>query len=839
MPINVTGRSSADYNGINSFRTQKEAEEAARLTHGSEAIVKEDNGYKLYKLEEVNNVNTLYKQATEFDPNIVAFSIENDETNVLGEYKEQTVNSQEVYTKNFLTDLTTKIGIGVKEDDVAKLLGFKSSYQMTRNLKNMPPEQMDAIFNQLKQIAVDLKSELDAAGIANPKDLPKLKQEFKDKMAVTCQEIFVKELKSAITNLYPKASPGTINPKFEETEGLTWQPQELAAIYNSVSNMEQGSGSEKLLNRPVTFRKCPNVELSRKESLTDMFNKMMNISSTDGTVINIREGAITGDLNKQVRSIVESKLFIAQRINDPSFYNYTRDELTKKYGAPNLNRWFNSDKVGIQDKSVKQRVNERVERASLYEDLVAQYSNSPNCVKAIKKAIRSELLELSNRGNSDTKTLAKVILDKLDTIGDKDKDALLKLVKTTQTSGLAWFNYGVFQQVSFLTEKALTTMEIQDFLNLSRPPNKQIKTDGEYGYNTMNSLKQFQLDQTLSTFEGKIKENLSKAYEKGDKPAISYYEQFLSKMQDMRSSIYETNITSFKPIAEKFNKICSSMPKDFQGSQDLIKTMRSDFTAMEKNFASISDRKMDEKTINLIVTNMFNIMQDGNSNLLDNLIVHESGHFIQTFNVGQNADGEATNLTKEWKKLEGFSITKPSGVSDVFGYNFKTKQGTPVGTEKAKPDTKITETWNPGDIDAFSSYGTTSRNEDIAECFRGYTSINNDLKHPTGLMQASPIKFLTINAVMGRYDPETVLKIATLAFGSEDKAKEALANAFKEMAGISKGNHYFKSEHFSPEFLAKIFDAHKDLINNMNVLSDTSLLDPNFRNSLNKVGFNI
>ena len=775
--LDITQKMNFTLKGAQSvFKTQKEAEDAARSRDGSEVIIKDDEGYKLYSMDDLKDPNMLLSQnISDLPPNVVSFSIQSKEQNAFDEYEEKIVNKQEILVKNFIKDLTGSKSL--PEEQIVKLFGFKNTDQMMKMLKDIPFDKLQNILEQINKL-----DKTDSYGFSE-----------------SAKGILVTSLQSSIESLYTEGN----KPKFATDEGIKWAPQELGMIYSSLYNLKTRNTDGVLFDRPVTFQKTRNSGIDSKQTLTSMVNKMMNISSTDGKTIYITEGAITGDMNKEVRGIVRSKLSIMQRVNSPGFYSYTPEELKERYTVADLDKWYKADKTNWRDKSTAQLDAEFSERAKLYTDMIDRYVNDADAtgdparydqsMRFVKNAIVSMLNDVNSR-TTDEYTKGKItsMLDKMSKATTKDD--LKKFFTDPAGGSLSSFSFGVFQQVSFIVEKFSTTRELKEFINLSRPKDQQMPVDGGYDSKTIKALQQFQMDQTLKGFEDKINEKMIKALEKGDKEVARFYSTLKDEMGGLRTLIYTENPT-FEDMENIFAHMLdfSQLDSSIQNPAEvktIMTDMQSEFGKLKTTLDKLSSRSMDEKTINLIVSNMFNIMQDGKSNMLENLIVHESGHLLQSSTVSHDSDGSALNLTKEWKKIDGFNISKASGVTD---------------------------TWNPQDIESFSVYGQISRNEDIAECFRGYTSINDDLKHPIELMRTSPIKFLTLNAVAGRYDMDTVLKIATMAFGSQQMAMEKLFEAFEEITGKYKGPH-FQNGNFSPEFIQKIVDTHKTLIENLNIL---------------------
>ena len=833
MSININGQSPLEIKGKSTFRTKEEAEASARLRQGSEIVVKEGNVYKLYDLKETNNVNTLLsKKLDDFDPQIVSFSMKSEDMNVARQYNEQVLNIQQVFIKNSLKNLV-KI-TGMPEEQVAKSLGFKGPEQMLKVLKDIPPDNLKAIFNQINTLGEDYKTKfnkkimqtaLTGMGgyntLADAQELVSLRNNFSNAV----KGIMVNELTKSINSLYTNDK----KPAFKVDPGLAWQPQELGILYNNLYNLRQGCGPKLFFDKEVTFHKTKNMNLDEKSDLTQMFNSSMKIASTGSNTIYIAESAITGDLSCQVRDIFKKKLFITQNADkgqdlyNSKMFDYIKQKLTDRFGGPqNINRWQEADRSPFiaDPKQITPNVKER---SSLYMDMLDQFKK-PESIDVLKSVIVDEMSNLKTKGDPEAKNIAEKILKKLPAI--QNANDMGKLFSDKGPESLSRLKYEVFLQINFNTEKNVTTSELQKFLNLSRPQNTQIKTDGNYNGETLKAIQQFQLDQTLGTFETKIKEKILQARETGNTRQTVNYNTMLQEIGHMRKGLYDETVkvedvnkylsTMFlDDVKTQFGKMYDWATKDKElceeqdGPMQLISDMSGELVSMGLSFYNISSKNMDNKTVNTVFSNWLGVMKDGKSNLLDNLVTHEFGHQLQSMIVCKNTNGEEMNLTKEWKKIEGFNISKSDGVTD---------------------------TWAPEKIDSFSVYGKTSRNEDIAECFRGYTPLNNDLKHPMELMRTSAVKFLTIDTLAGRYDNKDLMSISILAFGSEEKAKRQLTNTFMEISGTLHGKN-FKAEKFSPEFIAKIFTEHKTLINDLHVLDKMKNTDPKIREALNKAGF--
>lgn len=264
--------------------------------------------------------------------------------------------------------------------------------------------------------------------------------------------------------------------------------------------------------------------------------------------------------------------------------------------------------------------------------------------------------------------------------------------------------------------------EIQAFLNFSRPAKHPLKLTGNPQKDlaaVRKGIQQFILTQRLTAFQETLADDgqlKAKYQQKWQKKADQFYEKIFTLAPDEAQYKLKQLLISFlndygNPQGLSSDKNHLSGTTD-QRLNELYKQWPND---------ELPDH-FDANSLTGMVDNWFNIMDSGQSDFTEQVLIHEAGHTLQ----------DEPDVLLYWDTVSNTASSAPSMAATLQHHHSN-------------------NCCLRGDS---SAYGRTNNAEDFAESFRTFTV------QPERLMQASLLKFLYINAVTKRFDANEILKMA-------------------------------------------------------------------------------
>jgi hypothetical protein len=787
---NLGGLSSNPQVSAMKFRELNDAVSAAAKKVGSEAIVKhtDNNGQTYYTLHGVSENEVQNYGTADLDPNIVKFSMDLGETepqtNKQGTpievHAERILESSALSSRNALEkglktvlppDLVARPEV---KNMLATQLGFKDFESLYNQLSQFPPDKQTQFVSLLTQPGVwsAAKQNMLGAIAKNPTDLSKVMSDFvKESQSVVgnLRGQLNDLLKNQIDGLFDGQGTPQLKPGLNEQEGEAWSPAALMGIHTSLSGIKQNSPQDfqrlQNTNPALSFKHESSSRLNSGDNialqdpialLTDSM-KIAHTSCKDCTdhTISIREGAVQGSADPILNTQTLEKIGLFSRTNNTSFSN---PEAYRKAGFKGgVNQWYSLDEMNARGLA----------------------SGSP---PAVNKEKALELLgQLNNTGEDKTKTWRSLVALG-NGVGTFQPDLLknnpvLKEYLKPGTAGLdmnklwpVFFpegNPAKIQEIQTALNELLPTVSdqslvnsvfkmeqmkqvegLQSFLNEIKPGlAKDLLKDGTIGPRTQVALKRLEAIMALNA----IKKNLP---------------QPVTPQQTQQVQAILNTITSNDLSNEKLLSAQHEMKQLMAAIPDKI-TQESPRQTLHQNLNRLVegvDGKIDGQTTRDLVNSWLKIVDTkGEGNIIEDLVTHEVGHNLMEIFKKENPD---LSLDRDWAAISG-----------------KADQSDPDAFTMA-PATRSLFAQGPESV---SEYGETSTGEDFAESYRLFMS------NPEELYKKAPTKFLSLNALSGRFSEAEVLD--RFAIDNPDKLKAA----WQKISGAA-GPQY----HLSANMLEKL-----------------------------------
>lgn len=261
---------------------------------------------------------------------------------------------------------------------------------------------------------------------------------------------------------------------------------------------------------------------------------------------------------------------------------------------------------------------------------------------------------------------------------------------------------------------AADVKSLQEMLNLSLPPNRQLPVDGKMSEVVVKGLEDFETIQALKQSLDIVKDDVQLSDK--DKKDLS---------QRIKGLIVNVQAGGADPAAltQLLNDLGQQKGLSSSG-RERIKDLKA------SGVGQVCTDKLRPQQLELLVRNWFGMIDSGNQyDFTEQVINHEVGHLLQ----GQD------NLLKNWTEI---SFRDPklalAGKGEFMSETLKSRaSGWGVSTFE-KFGLNFTNGFG-------SDYARVNPQEDFAESFRLFT------RHPEQLAQENPLKFVFMAGATGKY----------------------------------------------------------------------------------------
>jgi peptidoglycan hydrolase-like protein with peptidoglycan-binding domain len=495
-------------------------------------------------------------------------------------------------------------------DSVAQGLGFRDFRMLQYQMRNLPPQKVQAMLDEVKTELLNLPKS------NNGKEIPEtqLKQIF--------AQTLEKNLRAEIGSLFEsKAFPC---PQFND-QGGHWDTASLAAVFNALHEINQQSpekfaviarspGNDKNGDlRPMAFNRSGAPSVSHPDNFLETMNEAMFLSRADQSEgsITLSETAVLESQNTVVAQIASKVDLLSRSVEGNVIPIYTETELQER---------------GMDTNDVNQL------KSILLNDYAQRYGGIEKLQEAINFIIRYRALDLPENVAEGKLPFGPIAVN-----GDVNDPGLQTV--------LARFGPNLMRQVAMRMEQTDAVSQMQTFMreNSAYGSRTELATDGLYGAQTKKAVRQFQMTLALNTLKERLEDD-KKLPPEQRMEALHFFEEQFKRL--------EANPNQYSQILRDVTSHVQTYLEDpAQVSTETIGPLSEDL----KVIGGMANGVFGRETANYLVGSWFNVMDSGsNLDMAEQLVSHEVSHLWEHqldkennlqvlenwgafFNEGQNA----------------------------------------------------------------------------------------------------------------------------------------------------------------------------------------------------------
>lgn len=731
------------------FDTIEEAQQAAKLRFGSEAVVQEGEHFilKAATAEDIRNFTS-----AAMSPNTVAFSVSNSNS----PDSEVDKLASTVLRDNMSTDLyelQRALSILERGRDLALLQAPNAQPHIALsddainaginhrfdNPQVTVQEQMPELMAHLNEMA-PIFGFNDGAHLVkqfrkmNSDDFAQLQeiihQAYADHPDLSSQvarnaqidEQFSSYLQGEVSKMFADDA----QPTFEvaannQIEGRTqWDSVSTLALYNSLLTRGEDDlpGYQTITSRPVTFVRAAHPVTDFGRHLMGELTRNMQVAAKENTsdVVTLFDAAITGSPDDIVHGDLERAVSLI--MSPPS-----------RVGHP-PHPQSEIEHFGLDDEQIETTL------MNPESEFYQQYG-ARSMQDAMSYVIRTRALNKPNRYfDPPLQPIPKA--QRSDEM-TPEAQALLQRVMTEMSEGP---REDLLRMFTIQAQKMDASAGLQNMLNEARVEGAEIKEDGLWGNNTRRALKQFQLQQHISAIIENIDDDTTiPSNEKADirQNLNRLFGQLQGRMSDnsLNSVIVQTERALHQILhTQSLDRETESTLRGIQ--QELGEMGESDFVFRYQDIRGLIDD---------LIYNWFDIMHTGdNTDTAEQLMTHELTHISVHRMLKNDPDFMRNWVEMGWKgdKLTNTELSMaPTLTNDATG-------------------------------EYSSDYASTNPDDDVAENVRTFLYQPERLLSYGDNHHHNLMKFLFINNKTNTYTPDQVIELIDRVGISREDVQSAL-----------------------------------------------------------------
>lgn len=718
------------------FQSREDALRAAAAVSGSEAIVlnTDQDGKTYFTLKPVTEHEVQQYGISQYDPNIVAFSIERPGSSNT-QVAVQILPGHALSTRNALESalqrvIPTSAYTPALLNQLSRAMGFRDFDSMCQLLSRLPREKQAQLIARLTdpQCWRDMTHQLAASVSTNPFASDQGPSQLTKQLRAGLNQF----LQDEIAGLFEGQGIPQYNPPLDPQNPL-WSPAALLGIYNSLQRIRNESpadfGRIQKAQPPFTFKlgadplqaSTQQTNIAKLDAL-ELLTSSMKIAHTSCKdckehTITIREGAIQGSSDAILNTQILEKVGLLSRGNFdfqecPGFSGgkkqwYTIEEMQARGlvsgDPPAIDRAQALRLIGELN-GLGTGANTRLNRDQVWRLLVS-FGNAAGVFQPgllQNDPVLKQYLKPNSSGLDMDKLWPLFFPQGNNTKIREIEAALLRVLNDSKTSNQVLVN------TVFKMEQMNQVQSLQDFLNQIKPGmGNDLFKDGTIGPRTGLAIQRLEGIITLNA----LKKNLPQPLTAEQNRTIQSIFNLLTA-ENLDQKTLNTIRARMKALVNEIpDRIVQESPQ---------KTLRQ----VLNNLIERIDGHFNQQTTRDLVNSWLSIVDsEGDGDVLSDLVTHEIGHnLMEMFKRDYQQDYPGLDLARDWAAISG-------------------KEPTSTRFSMA-PATRSYFNQAPEEV---SDYGETNPDEDFAEAYRLFMS------QPEELLKRAPTKFLVLNALTGRF----------------------------------------------------------------------------------------
>lgn len=467
-------------------------------------------------------------------------------------------------------------------DRLAHGLGFTSFRMLQYQLRNLPPEKVQALLQSVKTNLLQLPR----SNNSRPPNDTDLQKAFADG--------FESHLRTELNGLF--SSRGLPAPELKENGGR-WDAASLAAVYNALYEINDRS-PEKLAvigrsagqtpegqPKPLSFTRTGEPQGGTSDNFLETLNRSMFLAHADQTSggVSLSTTGVRDDVRGVVSQIAGSVSLLTRSIEGNVVPTYTAEELRDR---------------GLNTENLNQL------KAKLLGEYAQRFGGVEKLQEALNFIIRYRALNRPENVMAGRDPLAEVALNGNPNAPD--------LVATLNRLGPT-----LLREVAARMEQTHTVTQLQTFMrdHSSFGSRTNLAADGYYGDRTQAAVRQFQMSLVLNT----LKERLEDDRQISAPKRLEFLQFFERQFQRL-----ETNPEQFSQIMRDVTtRMQTLLTPSRQVSSETAGPLQEDLRLIR----GMTDGVFDNKTAQRLVGSWFNVMDSGsNLDMAEQLVSHEVSH---------------------------------------------------------------------------------------------------------------------------------------------------------------------------------------------------------------------